>query len=73
MNEREQLEAEHVAAGVAKWGEAERAGLVAQAKKMALGSLRAESDLRNKGAYSDKAYGRTSTNIAKDCTENGFS
>jgi len=69
MTEREQLENEHVEAGVAKWGESEREGLVAQAKGKKLAHLRAESDARNGREYA----GRTSKNIALHCNDNGFS
>lgn len=50
---REQLEEEHVAAGVAKWGQEEVPGLLAQAKAMSLETLRVNYDLRH--AETDEA------------------
>jgi len=44
---KQQLEADHVAAGIAKWGEAERTGLEKQARAKSRETLRVEYDLRH--------------------------
>lgn len=44
---REQLEVADIEAGVAKWGEGERAGLTRLARKKHIDTLRVEYDLRH--------------------------
>ena len=44
---REELEADHVADGIAKWGECERAGLEKQAREKSLETLRVDYDCRH--------------------------
>jgi len=73
---REQLEAAHVEAGVAKWGEAERAGLVKQAKKASTASLRVEWESArgmDSSVAADKFGGKGSHKIARSAIENGAS
>jgi hypothetical protein len=44
---RAELEADHVTSGIARWGEAERAGLASQARAKSLETLRVEYSLRH--------------------------
>ena len=74
---REQLEADHVAAGVAKWGEAERAGLIRQARGKHIDTLRVEYDLRHgdETAALEASRYRQRNDVqqyqAADCLEDG--
>lgn len=73
---REELELAAVEAGVAKWGEAERAGLVKQTKKRSTESLRVDWEIANgtpAAVAVDKFGGKKSYKIAKSCLENGAS
>jgi len=76
MPTRAQLEAAHVEAGVAKWGETERDGLTKQAKKRSIESLRVDWAVANGMSNSEameKFGGKKSYNIAKSAIENGAS
>lgn len=76
MPTRAQLESMHVEAGVAKWGEGERSGLVAQAKKRSIESLRVDWAVAN-GMSNAEAMeqfgGKKSYKIARSAIENGAS
>lgn len=51
---KEQLVADHVADGIAKWGETERSGLERQAREKSLETLRVEYDLRHATTQAEK-------------------